>query len=197
MSPIPKTQRYYDQRIGEETVFVLPGYHHVSDEPKISISTLLGSCVSACILDRKKLIGGLNHFLLPETDKTSDDTNFARYGVQAMEVLINDLLKRGSSKEDLEAKVFGGATVIKTASNNPVGLQNCNFVKKYLEQESIPITAEDLGGDKARRVYLFPDTGKVSVLRVITLENENVRKKEVEMRKKAMSEHKSGSVELF
>lgn len=189
------SRRYFDRRIGAETVYVLPGFHHVQSKSETSISTLLGSCVSACIRDKKTKAGGLNHFLLPE--KQGDESSSARYGVHAMELLINDLLKLGSKKENLEAKIFGGANVIQTSAANPVGSQNSDFVIDYLRAELISITAKDLGGDFPRRIYFFPDSGKVSVLRVGSVDVGDVVRKEMEMQKKVFSRSKAESVELF
>jgi len=191
------SQKYFDQRIQGDTNFVLPGFHFVQTNSLTPISTLLGSCVSACIYDTKANIGGLNHFLLPEQDKLSNACESSRYGVHAMEVLINDLLKSGARKINLAAKVFGGAKVIQSASSETVGTQNCEFVKSYLNSEKIPISAEDLGGEQARRIYFFSDSGRVSVLRIPLVGNEELRLKDIEMRKKALEKHKNGGVELF
>ena len=191
------SQKYFDQRIQGDTNFVLPGFHFVQTNSLTPISTLLGSCVSACIYDTKANIGGLNHFLLPEQDKLSNACQSSRYGVHAMEVLINDLLKSGARKINLAAKVFGGAKVIQSASSETVGTQNCEFVKSYLNSEKIPISAEDLGGEQARRIYFFSDSGRVSVLRIPLVGNEELRLKDIEMRKKALEKHKNGGVELF
>jgi len=191
------SRKYFDQRIQGDTNFVLPGFHFVQSNGLTPISTLLGSCVSACIHDTKSNTGGLNHFLLPERNKTFDACQSSRYGVHAMEVLINDLLKAGAKKLDLEAKVFGGAKVIQSASSETVGTQNCEFVRAYLNSENIPISAEDLGGEQARRIYFFPDSGRVSVLRISLVGNEALKIKDAQMRKKALEKHQNGGVELF
>jgi len=192
-----KSQRYFDQRIHEETVFVLPGHHHVQTSSKVPISTLLGSCVAACIRDTISLSGGLNHFLLPKKAEGSDEHLSTRYGVNAMEVLINDLLKNGSRKENLEAKIFGGANIIQTSAIETVGIQNGAFVKNYLKTENIPVLAEDLGGDFARRVYFFPNTGRVSVLRIAPSVVADVTRKELELQKISSAKQKMGGLELF
>lgn len=192
-----KSQRYFDQRIKSETVFVLPGYHFVQSDSDLPISTLLGSCVAACIRDTVSKAGGLNHFLLPEGTENSDVLQSSRYGVNAMEVLINDLLKMGAQKKNLEAKVFGGAQVIQTTAMAAVGTQNGDFVKGYLKSEEIPILAEDLGGESPRRIYFYPETGKVSVLRIPSTAHAEIRDAEIEMRKKALVKSKPNTVELF
>ncbi len=192
-----KSQKYFDQRIKGETVFVLPGHHFVQSDSNTPISTLLGSCVAACIRDTASKAGGLNHFLLPDGSENSDEFQSSRYGVNAMEVLINDLLKMGAQKKNLEAKVFGGAQVIQTSSMEAVGTQNGEFVKGYLRSEEIPILAEDLGGESPRRIYFFPATGKVSVLRIPSAASDEIRNAELEMRKRAIAKSRPGGVELF
>lgn len=188
---------YFDQRIKCETVFVMPGFHFVQARGAGAICTLLGSCVAACIGEKNTEIGGLNHFLLPDGNSDGVAPNSARYGVNAMELLINDLLKAGARKSELVAKVFGGANVIATSKTNTVGEQNGIFVKEYLRSESIPILAEDLGGDRARRVYFFPATGRVSVLAVSPNANGELERKEKALRERAKAFSKGGGVELF
>ncbi len=197
MTEVLKCQKYFDQRISGETVFVLPGYHFIQVEGEVPISTLLGSCVAACIRDTVSGVGGLNHFLLPEKADAAEDAQSSRYGVHAMEVLINDLLKTGAKKENLEAKIFGGANVIQTSAMETVGAQNGDFVRNYLNIESIPILAEDLGGEQPRRVYFFPSSGRVSVLRISSTPAEEIKKAELEMRREVCAKQKTGGVELF
>ena len=188
---------YFDQRIKCDTVFVMPGQHYVQRSGLGAICTLLGSCVSACIRDTSSEAGGLNHFLLPAGSESEKSLKSARYGVHAMELLINDLIKGGSRKCNLVAKVFGGANVISTTSNQSVGMQNGAFVKEYLQSESIPILAEDLGGERARRIYFFPATGRVSVLNVSPAMNDELEKKERILRFSATAAPSAGNVELF
>jgi len=197
MAELLKCQKYFDQRISGETVFVLPGYHFIQTDQAVPISTLLGSCVAACIRDTASGVGGLNHFLLPDKFDASDDNQSSRYGVNAMEILINDLLKTGAHKNNLEAKIFGGANVIQTSAMETVGTQNGNFVRNYLDVEGIPVLAEDLGGEYARRVYFFPVSGRVSVLRILSTPEDDIKQAEIEMRKKAQAKQRSGAVELF
>ena len=192
-----KARTYFDQRINCETVFVLPGHHYVQSSGVGAICTLLGSCVAACICDPDRSIGGLNHFLLPEGSALQSNVNNARYGVYAMELLINDLIKNGAQKSRLVAKVFGGANVISSAVAGSIGAQNGKFVKSYLQSESIPVLAEDLGGDKARRVYFFPSTGRVSVLALTSSINFELERKERLLQERATETAKGGGVELF
>ena len=152
--------RYRDARFQVNAAKLLPTqYLVVSDDT--ALMTLLGSCVAACIRDPLLKIGGMNHFLLPDGD--GSDGAPSRYGSYAMELLINDLLKRGANRGRLEAKVFGGANVLKGFTANPVGTRNSQFVRDYLAAEHIPIVAEDLLGIHPRKVWFFPQTGKVIV----------------------------------
>jgi len=197
MTELLKCQKYFDQRISGETVFVLPGYHFIQIDGGVPVSTLLGSCVAACIRDTVSGVGGLNHFLLPEKADAVEDSQSSRYGVNAMEVLINDLLKTGAKKQNLEAKIFGGANVIQTSAMETVGEQNGDFVRAYLDFEGIPVLAEDLGGDQPRRIYFFPSSGRVSVLKIASTSSEEIKNAEIEMRRKVRAKQKTGAVELF
>jgi len=184
---------HYEHKIGAHVYPVLPGEHLVILEPGAAVSTLLGSCVAACIRDRVSGRGGLNHFLLPG----SDGSDSARYGAYAMEVLINDILRRGARREDLQAKVFGGGEVIATGGAQSVGQKNVAFVRDYLQTEGITINAEDLGGTSARRIFFFPDTGKVRVQYLAALESRRAIDGERKFQSLLKDKPKTGSVELF
>jgi chemotaxis protein CheD len=144
---------------------VHPGEFYVTSQ-HIALVTILGSCVSACIRDPVAGIGGMNHFMLPETGSIGPNGGSARYGSYAMELLVNELLKEGATRSRLEAKVFGGGNVLKSFSTNPIGTSNARFVREYLATEGIPIVAEDLLGDYARKLYFFPATGRVLVCKL-------------------------------
>jgi chemotaxis receptor (MCP) glutamine deamidase CheD len=115
-------------------VKVLPGEYFVFDED-ILIMTTLGSCIAACLWDRETRIGGMNHFMLPEGGGSVSDGG--RYGSYAMELLINELIKRGATRSTLEAKVFGGGAVISGMNSMNVGERNTKFVLDYLQTERI------------------------------------------------------------
>lgn len=191
----PVRALYWDPKIGAMTITVLPGQHAVTAEAGVAIVTLLGSCVAACIRDPACGLGGLNHFLLPG-DAASDQRS-ARYGVHAMELLVNDILRRGGQKSRLEAKVFGGANVIDVTASETVGDRNCSFVIEYLRREGIRLVAQDLGGERARRVFYFPETGRASVLKLPVAENRRLRNAELALRDRARAAPKAGGVELF
>lgn len=191
----PRTGLIWDPKINAMTMPVLPGHHAVTGEPDIAVATLLGSCVAACIRDPLLGFGGLNHFLLP--GDAGADQRSARYGAQAMEMLINDILKRGGAKARLEAKVFGGANVIDISAAETVGDRNCRFVAEYLRREGIPILAQDLGGERARRLFYFPHSGRASVLKLPAADNRRLRSAEMALRALAQSAPRAGGVELF
>lgn len=191
----PAPGLFWDPKIGAMTQTVLPGFHAVTDVPGVALVTLLGSCVAACIRDTALGLGGINHFLLPGAPGV--DHGSARYGVNAMELLINDILKRGGAKERLEAKVFGGANVIDVSGADTVGDRNARFVVDYLRAEGIRLAAADLGGDRARRVFYFPDTGRATVLRLPVSDTRRLRREELALKERAVAAPKSGGVELF
>ncbi|MBV1776715.1 chemoreceptor glutamine deamidase CheD [Burkholderiaceae bacterium DAT-1] len=158
--------RYFDSQVRQEAIKIMPGDYHVSDQD-IVIVTILGSCVAACIRDRQSGVGGMNHFMLPgmQRDQQSNSTT-ARYGFQAMDFLISDILRRGGHLSRLEAKVFGGGKVIRDLSSANVGEKNVAFVREFLDRTNIPIVASDVLDTCPRKVYFFPFSGKVLVQRL-------------------------------
>ncbi|THB69551.1 MAG: chemoreceptor glutamine deamidase CheD [Gammaproteobacteria bacterium] len=163
--------RSWDPRFKRYAFRLMPGEYGLAGKGEMLI-TVLGSCVCACIRDKVTGIGGMNHFLLTHSrnkninrDITSDyNSQSTRYGIVAMEVLINDLMKHGSKRSNLEAKIFGGAKV--TETENKIGSDNIAFVKEYLNMEQIPLINSDVGGTQARTVYFIPETGDVFVRKV-------------------------------
>jgi chemotaxis protein CheD len=142
--------------------FVAQGELQVSDAPDVVLKTLLGSCVATCLFDPVARVGGMNHFLLA----TGPDggTHSERYGLFAMEILINGLLKLGARKSRLRAKIFGGATM--SGRMGHIGAKNCEFAISFLEIEGMPVVASSLGGGQARAIRFTPTTGRVSQLLV-------------------------------
>jgi chemotaxis protein CheD len=151
---------FWDANFKNDAVKVLPGEFFVSDEDMLVVTTL-GSCIAACLWDRERRIGGMNHFMLPEGTGGS-----GRYGSYAMELLINQLLKRGASRSTLEAKVFGGGAVIASMTSINVGERNTKFVLEYLATERIPVVSKDVLDVCARKVCLLPASGKALVKRL-------------------------------
>ncbi|HEX4855340.1 MAG TPA: chemoreceptor glutamine deamidase CheD [Limnobacter sp.] len=148
---------------------VMPGEYFVSWAPA-EITTLLGSCVSACLWDSHRKIGGLNHFMLPdspaESGSLSERTKSLRYGLYAMECLINDLLTMGAKREFLTAKVFGGANISGVLNTQHIGRRNAEFVNEFLRKDKIKVVASDLGGPHSRRIRFNTHTSAVRVERV-------------------------------
>lgn len=190
--------RYYDQHFKIDAVKILPGEYFVTSDNTM-IVTVLGSCVSVCLRDPKTGISGMNHFLLPSDDSSASTlvSESARYGVYAMEILINQMLKLGADKRRLEAKVFGGGSVLKGISSINIGERNVEFVLDYLKAESIPIYASDLLEDYPRKVYFFPENGLVKVKKIKSLHNTTIIDRESEYRLKIRNSNESGAVELF
>ncbi|WP_395141169.1 chemoreceptor glutamine deamidase CheD [Schlegelella aquatica] len=153
---------FYDAHFKNDAVKVLPGEYFVHDED-ILIMTTLGSCIAACLWDRHARIGGMNHFMLPDSGGSQDG---GRYGSYAMELLINELLKRGASRSTLEAKVFGGGQVISGMNVLNVGQRNTEFVLNYLKTEHIPVVSKDVLDVFPRKVCFFPASGKAMVKRL-------------------------------
>lgn len=192
------TNIYYDRNFDCDAAKLLPGEYFYTQKDML-IVTVLGSCVSACIRDRVNGIGGMNHFMLPDTG--GDDHNpvsaSMRYGTYAMEILINDLLKAGAKRENLEAKVFGGGNVLPGFIAINVGQRNADFVKQYLKAEHIPIVAEDLVDIYPRKVYFFPRSGKVLVKKLKQMNNNTVVNREQDYAHRIITKPISGEIDLF
>ncbi|MCK6423599.1 MAG: chemoreceptor glutamine deamidase CheD [Burkholderiaceae bacterium] len=187
---------FYDAFFRCDAVKVLPGEYFVHDEDML-IMTTLGSCIAACLWDRSARIGGMNHFMLPDVGAGMADGG--RYGSFAMELLINELLKRGASRSTLEAKVFGGAAVISGMSSLNVGERNTKFVLDYLATERIPVVSKDVLEIYPRKVCFLPASGKAMVKRLAPTNQDAVAAIEREAAQKVRKSSSSvgGSVDLF
>jgi chemotaxis protein CheD len=194
-------QRFWEPETGRWTAKILPGEYYVtrSDE---AITTVLGSCISACIRDPVEGVGGMNHFMLPE-DTTSGRSSWkraavglaTRYGSHAMESLVNDLLKLGAARNRLEIKLFGGGRIL--ASMTDVGQRNISFVRGYARIEGYAIAAEDLGGSQPRKIVYFPTQGRVRVRRLRAIENRSIGDRERIYLDALRQQPDGGEVELF
>ena len=138
------------------TIVVLQGEFRISDRPQDMLTTLLGSCVATCLCDPVAGVGGINHFLLPTG--AQGDRDSLRYGVNAMECLMNALYKQGARRERLEAKLFGGARMISGLKN--IGDENIKFARWFLESEAIRCVGESVGGNRGRKIRYWPHTGQ-------------------------------------
>ena len=195
-------QRFWDPESSHWTVKILPGEYYVTRNDE-AVATVLGSCVSACVRDPQRNVGGMNHFMLPE-DATVGPNNWldpavglaTRYGSYAMESLINDLLKLGAARERLEIKLFGGGRILSGMTD--VGGRNVEFVRNYMQIEGYRVSAEDLGGQQPRKVVYFPASGRVRMRRLRPVENRTISHHEqlylASIGKKAAG---GGDVELF
>lgn len=193
--------RYWDEKHDIFAAKILPGEFYVSVSGEL-ITTVLGSCVSACIRDRKTGIGGMNHFMLPtDTRRNPNSWNNTpvnmqtRYGNIAMERLINIILASGGKRINLEIKLFGGGKVLQIETD--IGGKNINFVKQYLITEGLKIAAEDVGGTHPRKVQYYPKTGRVRVKKLIKLHNETLIQREEVYVKSLSTSPIEGKIDLF
>lgn len=189
---------YFDQALNSQAVKLLPGEYFVTDKD-ILLVTVLGSCVAACIRDNLNGIGGMNHFMLPDngSDTHAPVNASARYGIYAMEILINQLLKLGARRPNLEAKVFGGGNVLDGLTVANVGQRNADFVLEFLATEQIPVVAQDLVDIYPRKVYFFPESNRVLVKKLRKVHSNTVSEREQEYRNRLRQSNVDGDVELF
>jgi len=186
---------FFEAHFKSDAVKVLPGEYFVHDEDLL-IMTTLGSCIAACLWDRERRIGGMNHFMLPDTGGGAADSG--RYGSFAMELLINEMMKRGASRGSLEAKVFGGGAVIASMTSINVGERNTQFVLDYLRTERIPVVSKDVLDVCARKVCLLPASGKALVKRLAPTNAATLVAQERAAAEKAAPQATGGgSVDLF
>ena len=190
------TNVYYDRTFDCDAAKILPGEYYFTGRDML-IVTVLGSCVSACIRDRATGLDGMNHFMLPDGGDSGPVSASMRYGGYAMEVLINDLLKNGARRENLEAKVFGGGAVLRGLTAMNVGERNAAFVTSFLKTERIPVLAEDLNDVHPRKVYFFPRTGKVLVKKLMQTHNDTLARRELDYAKRLKVEPVGGEIDLF
>ena len=184
---------YFDAHFRHDAVKVLPGEYFVHDED-VLITTTLGSCIAACLWDRDRRVGGINHFLLPEAGGSADS---GRYGAFAMELLIGELIKRGATRSTMEAKVFGGGAVISGMQSLNVGERNTEFVLDYLRTERITVVSKDVLDVYARKVCFLPASGKAMVKRLASTNTEALAAQERVAAALADPAGSGGSVDLF
>jgi len=189
---------YFDRQHNYEAAKILPGEYYVTARDMLLV-TVLGSCVCACIRDKVSGIGGMNHFMLPDSgqDQNNPLGESARYGTYAMEILINQLLKMGAKRSNFEVKVFGGGAVVRGFTVANVGERNAEFVLKFLKTENISIAAQDLLDIYPRKVYYFPRTGLVRVKKLKQVHNDTIINRETEYNSRLHYSKMAGDVELF
>jgi chemotaxis protein CheD len=196
-----KIKRYWDPACDRWSAKILPGEFFVtrSDE---AITTVLGSCIAACIRDPAVRIGGMNHFMLPEDNSVGKSSWLdgpgalsTRYGSYAMESLINELMKLGARRERFEVKLFGGGKIL--SSMTDVGQKNIMFAKQFLKIEGFKVAAEDVGDVCPRRVMYFPATGVVMLKRLRALDVVEIAQRENNYRSTITTKSADADVELF
>lgn len=179
------SHHYFDRDVGLMAVKLLPSEYYVTASGTV-LSTVLGSCVAACLHDREAGVAGMNHFMLPDDGESASGTRDAaesmRYGGYAMDVLIRELVRAGARRDRLQAKVFGGGAVLANMTTLNIGDRNADFVLRYLRAERIEVAAQDLRGPHARRVCFVPATGK-AIVRKLRAQTEvrQVQKEEGEL----------------
>ena len=194
-------KRYWDPVNGIVAAKLLPGEYYVTKDNEM-ITTVLGSCIAACIRDKVTGIGGMNHFMLPETseDKLTNGEEVVvgkatRYGNFAMEHLINSILANGGKRKNLEVKVFGGGKIIPILGD--VGIKNIGFILDYIDTEALELSAQDLGDIYPRKVNYYPQTGKVRMKKIRTLHNQTIINRETQYHKSIRDIPVESDIELF
>jgi chemotaxis protein CheD len=193
--------RYWDTDNLTVAAKLLPGQFYVTNQNEM-ITTVLGSCVSACVRDVVSGIGGMNHFMLPQMSKVffeSQDDNVigsaTRYGNFAMESLINTILSHGGKRNNLEVKLFGGGKIIATLGS--IGDRNIQFILEYVEIERLKLVAYDLGDVYPRKVNFYPMSGRVRLKKIKELQNQTIVSRDVTYGRRITQAPVEGSVELF
>jgi chemotaxis protein CheD len=190
-------RRYFDPVLKVTVVSVFQGDFYITSRPGEMLTTVLGSCIAACVRDPVANVGGMNHFLLPDDGGQSRDLGGVplRYGSFSMEQLINGILTRGGRRERLEVKVFGGANVIRSSS--AVGHRNADFIEAYIANEGLAIASRHLRGNAPRKIQYFPSSGLVRMREVADVMAPKVFDQELSRQVKLRPAPQAGSIELF
>jgi chemotaxis protein CheD len=191
--------RRHDAALKATLATLHPGDYYVA-EPGEWIGTVLGSCVSACVRDVCNGVGGMNHFMLPEDNLEGgawgqSASAATRFGNVAMERLINEILKRGGRREQLEFKLVGGGKVLDAMTD--IGARNIAFVKEYMRTEGFRVVGEDLGGMNPRKVLFQPDSGNARVKKLARAAREAVKLDETRYMQRIDHAPVAGEIELF
>jgi chemotaxis protein CheD len=208
-APVPKApalagfesvQRFWDPATASWTAKILPGEFYVTEAGE-AVTTVLGSCIAACVRDTRLGFGGMNHFMLPEEAAGSNGAwgeaagASTRYGSFAMESLVNELLKLGTRRERFEFKLFGGGRILPSMTD--IGRRNIEFAESFLRLEGFTVAAKDLGDVCPRRVIYFPATGRVLLKRLRSVDNRTLVERENEYRAVLDTRTQGNDVELF
>lgn len=189
-------KRYWDRTNNCVAAKILPGEYYVTATNEM-ITTVLGSCISVCIRDPENNIGGMNHFMLPMNrgDAEVVISDAARYGNYAMEHLINDIIRYGGERRNLEFKVFGGGKVLDMQMN--IGEKNIKFAFEYLQTEGFQVTSQDVSDIYPRKVNYFPLSGSAKVKKLKKMHNRTIINRETEYLHHIDVQPVSGEIELF
>ena len=189
----------FNQQLKRDMTIIQPGEYYVTKKDEV-IATVLGSCISVCLRDSQTGVGGMNHFMLPGDFRIEDifNSQSARYGMYAMELLLGEIIKLGGGREHLNAKVFGGGHVLASVAKNTgsVPQSNIEFVKAFLSMEGIPVLSSDVGGVHGRKILFVPKTGQVFVKKLVPEAEAKVFAQEERFKKKIV-QPKSEDVTLF
>jgi chemotaxis protein CheD len=179
----------------QRRVNIIQGEQRVEKDADVVLTTILGSCVAACLYDPVAAIGGMNHFLLPGDRPGTDHAQGGgamRYGAYSMELLVNGLLREGAVRHRLRAKLFGGARMVKGLTD--VGDANAAFAERFLQAEGITFVGGSLRGDRGRRIQFWPATGRAQQIEFGTSEDAIFRAESVIA---PAAPKAAGSLELF
>lgn len=201
--PLPgfeHVNRYWDRTNSSVAAKILPGEYYVTTYDELVV-TVLGSCVSACVRDPMAKIGGMNHFMLPsnagygEGWEAGGVSAATRYGNFAMEHMINEILKHGGQRKNMEVKVFGGGRIL--AQMTDIGKRNIAFIKDYLRTEGLSLVAHDVGDIHPRKVMYHPLSGRVRVKKLRALHNNTIIEREFAYMHELETKPVEGEVDLF
>jgi chemotaxis protein CheD len=194
--------RHSVSQFEQELITIHPGEYYATKDDTI-ISTVLGSCIAVGFFDEEARMGGLNHFMLPGEGGRVDllRSPNAKYGMYAMELLINDLMKLGARRSAIKAKVFGGGSVLRLDSGkgSKIPQNNIDFAFDYLRSEGIPVVASDVGGKEPRKIFFYARTGKVLLKRIAAGVAVDLAEREEERYLESLKREKAreGEVVLF
>jgi chemotaxis protein CheD len=190
----------FDPRLNREILEIYPGEFHASRNPCV-ISTVLGSCVSVALHDSADGVGGMNHFMLPGRlgQEKIYVSNAGKYGMFAMELLINEMIKMGAKKKAMIAKVFGGGKVLKSllGASGGVADSNVTFAMEFLSEEGIPVSSSDVGGTLGRKILFFTEDSRVLLKRLSYIQDIPLVLDEDKYLTRLQKEEKKGKITLF
>lgn len=185
---------YWSQQWNCDAIKVSPGEYQVTSEPVV-LTTTLGSCIAACIYDPIRKIGGMNHFMLPDESPDQEQNHPLRYGLYAMEKLINEMMKLGSNRQDMLFKVCGGGDMMQGKTD--IGIQNIAFILDFIEKDGLQLRSSDLGGNQPRRVAYFPTTGRLFINKLSRQSGNRLMQQEISYQGRVEQQLDSCDITLF